>query len=274
MKVFLNERSIPEKARNAEEIYSVLSELIVLAAESKKISNNQQIQRHRELKNREVLPGKTLIEFINELGNHSDPQKRKVKALLLELFAKAPFLVGFHNEEQHINDTQGNCLKGSCFDDASACRTGAAVISAPVTDEFKPPYLSIESSIFGQRQILNITTRDQLQKTLWVYEINDKHEIPKDIVVEGETYSAMQLSKEEAQQVLSNGIKIGKCIFNKLGSQWYKFHCHDRNIYHGFPVNIRTPYKEFSAARILFDDIGTNQNGQLLEELLEFRART
>ncbi|MFZ6751979.1 hypothetical protein ACO0KY_01290 [Undibacterium sp. Dicai25W] len=273
MKVFLNERSIPEKAIDPQEIYIALNKLIHIAANIKKISNNQQIKRDRDLKNKEVLVGQSLVEYIIALGNHPDPNRKKVKALFLELFAKAPFLSGFHDDNQTITDLQGQCLKYSCFDDASACRTGAAVISAEVTGQPTDLYISIKSSMFGQRKILNISNIDQLNNMLWVYQSNEKHEIPKDFIVDGEIYSAMQLSNDEAQRVLSNGVMIGKCVFNKVGGQWYKFHCHEKNIYHGFPITVKTPYKDFSSAHILFEEIQSNEDGQLLEELLVIRNR-
>lgn len=274
MKVFLNERSIPEKVSDSDEIFTVLSRLIHLAAAARKMSNNQNIQRHRDLKYKEVLTGMSLLDYIMALGKHADPNKRKLKTLFLELFAKAPFLVGFHSDGETITDGEKNCLKYSCFDDASACRTGAAVISAQVSANEEDSYLIIESSIFGQRKILNIKTIEQLNQIIWIYESNDKHDIPRDIIVDGETHSAMHLNSDEAQLLLSNGIKIGKCIFNRHGDQWYKFHCHDKNIYHGFPIDVKTPYKEFSQAKILLEEIGVNADGQLFAELLEIRAST
>ena len=273
MKAFLNERSIPEKATDSELIYITLNKLIHIAANAKKITNNKQIERDRNLKYKEVLVGKSLFQYIIDLGNHSDPNRRNVKKLFLELFAKAPFLSGFHEDGQSITDLQGQCLRNSCFDDASACRTGAAVISAEVTGQPTDLFISIKSSKFGQRKILNISNIDQLNNMLWVYQSNEKHEIPRDFIADGEVHSAMQLSNDEAQRVLSNGVKIGKCIFNKVAGQWYKFHCHERNIYHGFPIAVKTPYKDFSSAQILFEEIQSNEDGQLLEELLHFRNR-
>jgi hypothetical protein len=272
MKIFLNERSIPEKSLDSQEIYEALSRLICIAGMAKKLSNNQQIQRHRDLKYKEVLVGKSLLEYIIELGNDADPKKRQVKALFLELFAKAPFLVGFHNGEETVTNLENECLKNSCFDDAIACKTGAAAISAANPKEIQSLDFLVRSSVFGQRKILNITTVEQLISMLWVYESNEKHDIPKDVIVEGEIHSAMPLSKEDAQRLLSNGVMIGKCVYNKVGEQWYKFHCHEKNIYHGFPINVRTPYKDFSTARIIFNEIGNNVDGQILADLIETRS--
>jgi hypothetical protein len=274
MRAFLNERSIPEKIINPDEVYVVLSKLIQVAAIARKICNNQSIQRSRELKNKEVLIGKTIVEYIVDLGRDPDPNKRKVKSLFLELFAKAPFLTGFHTDDDHtIKDSNGYCLKNSCFDDASACRTGAAVISAEITGAKTDPFIYINSSIFGRRKILNINDVAQLNDMLWIYQSNGKHDIPKDFLVEGELHSAMQLSDDEAQKVLSNGVMIGKSIFNKVGDQWYKFHRHEKNIYHGFPILVKTPYKDYSAAHILFEEILLNEDGQLFEGLLELRNK-
>lgn len=271
MKIFLNELSIPKKISDVNELYEILNRLIVIAGLSRKICNNQQIQRHRDLKNTEVLPGKTLLEFVMELGQHKDPSKRKIKAVFLEIFAKAPFLTGYHSDEQSITDLKSQCLKGSCFDDASATRTGAAVISAEHSGTPSTPHIEVISSVYGKRKVLNIFSRDQLEKLIWKYESNAKHEIPKDFLVSGETHSAMHLTDEEAQKILSNGVMIGKSIFNKVGDQWYKFHCHENNIFHGFPINVKTPYKEYSLAKILYGNIEKNEDGQLFEELLEFR---
>ncbi len=274
MRTFLNDRSIPEKSMDPEEIYIVLSKLIHVAAIAKKICNNKNIQRNRELKDKEVLIGKTLLEYIVGLGNDPDPSRRKVKSLFLEMFAKAPFLTGFHGDDDNeIKDLEGRCLKRSCFDDASACRTGAAVISAEMTGKENDLYIYIDSNVFGRRKVLNINNVAQLNDMLWIYQRNEKHEIPKDFFVEGEIHSAMQLSDDDAQKVLSNGVMIGKNVFNKVGEQWYKFHRHEKNVYHGFPIAVKTPYKDFSVARILFEEILLNEDGQLLEELLELRNK-
>lgn len=271
MRVFLNEQSIPEKSTNPEELYTILNKLIQLSASIKKISNNKQIQRHRDLKDKEVIIGKSLIDYIIDLGKSSDPHRRNVKALFLQLFAKAPFLTGFHDVHQTITNTEGKCLKNSCFDDASSCNTGAAVMSAEILGEMNNSQIFVHSSIFGKRKILNINNSEQLNSMIWIYENNGKHDIPKDFIVNGEVHSAMHLTKEEAQNILSNGIMIGKCVFNKVGEQWYKFHCHEKNIYHGFPITIKTPYKDFSSAKILFEEIFSNEDGQLFEEFLNIR---
>jgi hypothetical protein len=273
MKAFLNEQSFPERSNQPDEIFSILYKLTQIAGIVKKIANNQNIRRSRDLKNREVLVGKTLGQFIIELDKHSDPNRRKVKQLFLEIFSKAPFLSGAHAEDQEILDEKGKCLKFSCFDDASACRTGAAVISVEAPQSSTSPYVLIDSSVFGRRKILNIDCIQQAEQLLWVYKNNDKHDIPKDFLVNGEVHSAMHLSEVDAQQVLTNGVKIGRCIFNRVGEQWYKFHCHEKNVYHGFPIAIKTPYKEFSAARILFEEITSNEDGQLFEDLLDIRVK-
>jgi hypothetical protein len=271
MRVFLNERSFPEKSSEPENVFATLSELTYISGLAKKISNNQHVRRSRELKNREVISGTSLVEYIISLGNHPDPKKRNFKSLFLELFAKGPFISTVHEDADSVVDVNNQCLKNSCFDEASSCRTGAAVISVEASDAPMGDFISIESSIFGRRKILNITTLEQINRLFWVYQSNEKHDIPKDVIVNGEAHSAMLLSDMEAQSLLSNGIMIGKCIFNKIGEQWYKFHCHEKNIYHGFPIVVKTPYKEFSAARILFEEILSNSDGQLFEELLNIR---
>lgn len=273
MKIFLNERSIPERSTNPNDVYAALSSLVHLAAAVRKISNNQQIRRHRYLKDKEVLVGKSLFDYIVGLGKDPDPNIRKLKILFLQLFAKAPFLEFVHKDGEQVTDVAGNCLKDSCFDDASSCRTGAAVISASVANEVAERYFYTISSVFGPRKILNIYDISELEKMSWVYKSNEKHDIPKDVIVAGEVHSAMQLTDDQAQNLLSNGVMIGRCIFNKINNQWYKFHCHEKNIYHGFPIDVKTPYKEFSAARILFEEIIINEDGQLLEELLDIRKR-
>jgi hypothetical protein len=265
MKIFINERSFPERADNEDDVANALEILVRMSEGAKKLCNNHPFKRHRDLKSKEVMPGLSLSEFIISLDKSRDPKKRNLKSLFLRLFSNGPFLEGNHVDDS-IVDTDGTCFKNSCFDDAAASETGAAVMSAGGSSANL--YIDIISSKYGKRKILNLTSTNQISEMTWIYQANPKHEIAKDRSVCGEVYSAMTLSEAEAQKLLTNGFKCGKSVFNKAGDQWFKFHCHEKNLYHGFPINVRTPYRDYNSACQIFDVIGKNNEGQIFLELL------
>jgi hypothetical protein len=266
MRIYINEYSFSRAFGSRDEINNLLKQLVQVSQSAKRLSNNEAPRRHRDLKLKEILPGLTLENYLHEIGKHSSPKVRTLKQLFLETFAKAPFLVFAHGSDDSVMGEEQICLKGSCFDDAAASDIGAAVIS--IADEENQAFYQIDSSIHGQRKVLNLSTVEQVDENVWVYESNPKHEISKDLLVDGETYSAMDLSLEDSQKLLSNGIKCGKSVYGKKNGKWYKFHRHMNNRFHGFPVIIRVPYKDYIFACQLHEKIGENAGGQIFSELL------
>lgn len=273
MRLFLNDLSIPENVDDSESVYRSLVNLIEMAEAAKSLSNKKPVRRHKDIKYKQVMPGVSMIEFIINLGKSSDPKKRDAKQLLLELLTKAPFLNFPHEDGSAINEPSGQCLKNTCFNEASSCRTGAGTLSID-GEVFKSEFIDIVSSLFGTCKVLNLTSVEQIKNLAWNYDENEKHRLKEDKFVDGEKHSAMLLSSKEAQFLLTNGVKFGKSVFNRLGEQWYKFHCHDKSWYHGFPIDVQTSYKEFSAAQILFNNIGQNEEGQIFGDMIAVRTTT
>jgi hypothetical protein len=260
MRVYLNEKSVVHLTSEQEAV-AVLTNISLSVPLAHAISNNQHIQRHRELKSKEILPGISLGEFVQKLLNDSDGAKRKIASAFLILFSKGPFMKSAHPEPSTIVDESGRCLRESCFDPASSERTGAAMIS------FAPPseqtLVQVRSSIFGPRKLVSIHNPAQMKNLVWQYEENKKHDILEDRTVNGKVHSAMLLPEEIAKDALRNGVMFGRSVYNKVGEQWYKFNCHGNNLFHGFPISLKPQTKELMAAVRFVSEGPVNRDGQV-----------
>lgn len=262
MEIFVNDHSFSAGLPDSPSACAALEEMTKIAALAIELSNGRPIKRTRKLKEARILSDKSLIELIVELTK--EPKYQKLAALFLDFFAKAPFVESFHQEVgSSVVDSSGLCVKGTSLDEASSLYFGAAVISLTHIEE---NFFKINSSKFGVRSILNLSCAKKMSALIWRYEDNPKHRISKDKMVNGEIHSAMQLDLQSCQRALSNGLLIGSSVYNRVGDQWYKFHCHKDNFFHGFPINVKKSYKDFATASRVFDRLGVNAQGQLLWE--------
>lgn len=262
MEIFVNDHSFSDPLPDSSSARAALEEMTKIAALAIELSNGRPIKRTRNLKNAEILANKSLIVFIIELTK--EPKYQKVAALFLDFFAKAPFVEGHHQEvDSSVVDVSGICVKGTSLDEASSLYIGAAVISLTQADGL---YLKINSSRFGIRNILNLSCSKITSSLIWRYDDNPKHRILKDKMVNGEIHSAMKLDLQSCQRTLSNRLLVGNSVYSRVDGQWYKFNCHKDNLFHGFPINVKTSYKDFATASRVFDRVGINAQGQLLWE--------
>jgi hypothetical protein len=268
MKIFVNELSFNGELENRDEAFSALKKLSEIASEAKKQGNGGDIFRHRDLKNRKLIGDVTIIEYLNSLHREEDPKKRTTLDVFLRIFAKAPFVSNAHGENDEIIDSNGNCLKTTCFDDASGSCCGSAVLSLMPNKYFHHHEISVKSSIHGELKILNLTDLAKTQDQTRTYEAHTKHARKCDGFVDGEIHSAMDLNDNEAQHVLTNGILIGKSVFNLFNERWYKFHPHGNGKFHGFPIKDNSNLHELSLAKKFLTSHGGNQHGQVDINLL------
>lgn len=264
MITFINETSFPANLQTEEEVVSTLETLVRMAPYAQTISGKNVIRRHRDLHNQEILPTITLREYIARLRTHKNRKFADRSEAFLRMFSRGPFVEPKHTQEgDYVNDIKGQCRKGSCLDDASSYDFGAALISFINEREPEERVVAI-SSKYGTKTIPNFSSVEKIQSFCWVYEPNPKHELKADKNVNGVVHSAMPLSKELAQRVLTNGVKIGKSVFGVHQNQWFKFHCHEGNRYHGFPVEDRRQLSDLGLAQKILGAAEPNSQGQVL----------
>jgi len=266
MKTYINERSLPNNLSTADQAFEILEQVVLMAPFAITISNNQVIGRHRELANQIILPGITLIDFVRSLLKDKNRKRADVGSAFLRLFVKGPFIEFVHEEKDSIKDCAGLCMKGSCFDEAASQKAGASLLSFKDTSSPQSTSYTINSSRFGARKIRNFYEVTQIKESCWIYESNPKHALKEDKVIDGVVHSAMRLPDALAQRILTNGVMCGASVFNRHDGVIYKFHNHEGNKFHGFPISIKTPYKDFTTASKILNLIGDNVDGQVFSE--------
>lgn len=271
MKVFVNELSFDGEAKNGEQAFFVLAEMVKIAGEVMKQANGAQVHRHRELKNKALFGDVTIIEFLHSLHRETDPIKKNMLATFLNVFAKAPFAEKRHTDNDTVTDSNNSCLKDTCFDDASGSCCGAVILSSSLSQKYKSPLIHVISSIDGKCAVLNLFDLSAAKNETREYQSNRKHEREHDGFVDGEIHSAMDLAENVAQKVLTNGILIGKSVYNVFGGRWYKFHPHRNGNYHGFPIKDNSNLWELALARKFLQAHGENEHGQVDARLLSTR---
>lgn len=248
MKVYINERSIDRQACNHKEAMCILSALAKIVLKSRTIAYEGKAFRTKCFSQREIIDGVSVKSVLVEAVAKQSLSDEVARKLTLQTLMSRPYTENRHlHQDDAITDAVGNCLKNSCFDDASESKSGSLIISAT-----KDPYdtahsLSYTSSLFGMGSSYNVSTDDMLEAITWVFEHNPKHgNTPRKIA--GVTISEMDLTNEQAQLTLSNGIKVNDKIYGHFNDNWYQFHCHHANKYHGFKITMVERYREHMTA--------------------------
>jgi hypothetical protein len=260
MIVYINDRSLSAQFTDREEALRRLKDLAAMEESALDFSNLNPVRRTRMLADILILPNTTLRMFLFELAASNNPADRDASAFFLSFFVRGPYCTETHNANDTIVDEAGICQKQTCVEDAITNFGGAALLSIKRPGELD--FKIFTSSIFGAKRLRNFTSALLLKDAIWNYDSNQKHERKKDALVEGLLHSAMDLDDETAKVVLRNGVLSGKSVFSKFGEQWYKFHRHTNNAYHGFPIVPKTPPKDFSIAAKFMSTAGVNTHGQ------------
>jgi len=248
MKVYINERSIDRQANSHQEAMSILSALAKIVSNSRAIAFEGKAFRTKCFSQREIIEGVTVKSVLVEAVAKQSLADELARKLTLQTLMARPFAESRHlREDDVINDVEGSCLKNSCFDDASESKSGSLLISALNGPNYNCQSFSYVSSLFGAGLSYNVGSDDMLAALTWVFEHNPKHGT-KPRKIAGVTISEMDLTSEQAQIALSNGIKVNEKIYGFFNDHWYQFHCHHANKYHGFKITMVERYPEHMAA--------------------------
>jgi hypothetical protein len=248
MKVFINERSIDRQAKDRQEALFILSNLAKVISKSKTIAYEGKSFRTRCFSSREIVEGVTVKSVLEQAVARQSPADEVARKFTLLTLLSRPYTVDRHlGDNDTINDSSGNCLKKSCFDDAAESISGSLVISATNHPTYDSNQIAFSSSLYGDVVSANIHTEEMLDTITWIFEHNPKHGAkPREVA--GIKISEMSLTHEQAQSTLSNGIKIKSKVYGHFGDNWYQFHCHHANKYHGFKVSLNNNIPEHRTA--------------------------
>lgn len=263
MKVFINELSIVGQATNEDDAMSILSDMAALVAQAKNISLGNKAYRTQTLGDMMITSNLSVKELLVASSNKGRAIDERQRKLAIEVFLKQPFAKSSHTEPNDtINDCTGTCLKNSCFDNAASSVGAPLVISARNGHSYIYPSIIIHSSLYGNKTVLNVIDKHNLDSIIWVFEHNPKHK-EKEYSVAGESVSIMDLSSTDAQLALTNGIKVNTKVYSNFNDSWYQFHCHHDNIYHGFKIKLEANNPEHMAALNVFNSLKCTQYGQI-----------
>lgn len=264
MKVYINERSIERQAHNHQEAMSILSALAKMVSNSRTIAYEGKAFRTKCFSEREIIEGVTVKSVLVESVAKQSLSDELARKLTLQILMTRPYTENRHLQEGDvIKDAEGNCLKNSCFDDASESKSGSLIISAMNNPSHNYQEFSYVSSLFGSGSSYNVSSDDMLEAITWVFEHNPKHG-SKPRKIAGVTISEMDLTNEQAQIVLSNGVKVDDKVYGYSNGHWYQFHCHHANKYHGFKIIMVERYPEHMAALNKLTALGfKNDCGQI-----------
>jgi len=240
MEMFVNECSFTGQCTDFDSEVSIINDLVNLIDKTSSFRNYRLIRRAECLRDVFIADGRTLHLLISELlvnPKHVDLGKR-----MLLHFAQRPYI---KDEEmlldfEELVSAEGDCLIATSMHAAISTSVEGVmpvIISAKNTPAYDDEFISV--LVDGEpRLILNFTSEDMASKYERFYEENEKHSIPEDRVVSGETYTRMDLSAEDAQPALVNGIELSgeKSIFSYWNESWYQFPPHEVNRYHGYPL--------------------------------------
>lgn len=235
MKMCLNESAFDGSSSDKDETLALLKSLTDNAYQSRMLRNHKQPLRTADFKERLVHEGKTIQQFFYELQKSKIPEERKLSQFMLTNLLKSPYIREFSTIVTLV-DNNGVCYLHSSLHYVVDDLISRCLIS-PDLPQLQQDTLVLNSGD-NQYQLNNFYSKQQININTWIYEDSAKHQIPKDIFVDGNVWSAMGLSNKQAQTALSNsiGIKGKRCTYSCFNGIWYQFYNHTNNLYHGFPI--------------------------------------
>ncbi len=244
MRIYINELSFAGQAKTLEEASVLLHFLTQVASRTKEIRGDNIVQRHSHLLGKKLLKSRSLALLFEDIKKTDNRiVKDRIRFFLLE-YGKGPFFdkdlsKNFPNHACVLIAGQAD-VSGSCLAASALSPSGGSVLSVKNSDDYTVSSISV---IFKaetgddekKTYIKNYCNIQSVEKDIWRYESNPKHE-PETRKIKGKNWTHMELLPETAQRVLNCGIKYKKDVYNNYNGQWYIFRSHHKNYYHGYPV--------------------------------------
>ncbi|WP_339498084.1 hypothetical protein [Pseudomonas silesiensis] len=263
MKVYINELSLVGQAADNDEAMGILFNLASAVAKTRGISFEQKAYRSRTLGDKLVTGEATVRDVLFSSSNKALIKDERQRKFILEVLLKKPYSESNHvDQKDSITNASGSCLKDTCFDGAASSVGSPLTVSAQNCHSYQLASTQIYSSIWGEKRVLNVTDESGLSEIVWIFEHNPKHRTAA-YSASGESVSAMDLCESDAQSALSNGIMVDSRVYSYFNGEWYQFHCHQGNKFHGFKIDLEKNNVEHMKALNISESLMNLPYGQI-----------
>jgi hypothetical protein len=241
MEMYINDLSFQGQCGNYDQVIEVVVQLADTIRSSETMRGNTPVGRTRELKNALVCQDKTISDFLGWLFKKSQKSSvyKDILTKVLTNLIKGPFidLSRLDNSIENVVDPNKTVIKDTSVHAALSfeCNSIPAVISAVGSKGYDKPSFILDNDC---RKVINLFSTHCHLPYVRTYEANPKHEIKAPKVVKGNLHSKMDLTADNAQNVLENGVYVEdkEIVFSYHNKRWYQFPAHLSCKYHGYPI--------------------------------------
>lgn len=253
--MYINDLSFQGQFKDYDEAMEAMEVMAETIKTSSVMRNNSPIRRKRELKQALISDDKSIAEFFHWLqlqSNKGSSKHRDILQKVLLNLVQGPFIdtEEVDKSKEHLLTPKGYSIADSAIHAALSkdSKSMPTIVSLVSSNDFDCLSFTIDGY---DRAIINLVSPDCFNPFLRIYESNPKHELKGSKIVNGKVHSKMDLSVEDAQKVLNNGICIEdkNIIFSFNNECWYQFPSHLECKFHGYPIG--TPTNDPNINRII-----------------------
>lgn len=256
MDLLFNDRSITKQAPHPYAADDLLLELakLLIELEPRLINNDDEtieqsdaIYKHGNSRVQQICEGLTVERWLFDDRYYKDGSRRRelaaAKQYLISKLTANPYIETLLAEIDHL------CIYNLGEDHHDMTNTiiaGAALLngilfSVPGCALFPPGTITVSYWPFDSEpqdiEIGHYTTAQEVRDQRRRYDPSGKHDVT--MPTYGRQGTKMELSKDEAEDILNAGVLIGKRVFGRGNDgQIYVFPSHRPNLYHGYPVEV------------------------------------
>ncbi|MEQ9481396.1 hypothetical protein [Coleofasciculus sp. F4-SAH-05] len=235
MRFLINECSFIGQANYDEDADKLMNVLLEIIKELEPIRGKEPILTHSCFFGCNISATISVSGWLYKKAKSSIGEEQENSRLLfIKLMNNGPFIdeildekVEYYECKFNNQDVLGSSLAGAAY-------LKGTLISLQKASDFLVEYIyvkfSIDSDVSEDREILNLTNVTQAKKLRPQYITSPKH-------APGGWGTLMDLTDEEAQQVLDTGIVSGRQIYGYFKGQFYEFQSDNMDGFHGYPVS-------------------------------------
>ncbi len=235
MYFFINELSFIGQARDVYEAEKFITELYSIIEKIQPLQRDKPVQTHSNIANERICSDLTLHQWFKEKIKSKDRHNRTIASFLVKILSKGPFIdqqgilnscqCYFENEDVHLSSLSG------------AAYYQGVLISLQNSPCFSNDNIKIMFSYEQQElqniDINNLTKISQINRIRRHYQPSPKH---RKMGERGIKDTLMDLTDEDAQIALDNGIAHGRQIYSYYKEKFYEFKSDNAGGFHGYPI--------------------------------------
>lgn len=235
MYFFINESSFIGQARDIYKAEEFITELYLIIENIQPLQQDKPIQTASNIANEKICSNLTLSQWINNNTNSKNKRTQILARLFKKILTKGPFIdqqgilnscqCYFENEEVHQSSLSG-----------AAYYRGVLISlqnSPCFSDEIVKVKFGCEEQELQDIDIINLVKISQIKKIRRHYRPSPKH---RQMGERGTKGTQMDLSDEDAQITLDNGIPYGRQIYSYYKDKYYEFQSDNAGGFHGYPI--------------------------------------